>query len=159
MIEKIMQYTVDDAGCSVWKRSCCNGHPCMRVNNKTKLIRRLLWEEIYGQINDGFIVRMTCETKLCVNIEHIELTTYKKLAKQLGAIGVMSGIKRSAAIAKTKRSGKQAKLTGDAVIEIRSSNETTIELSKKFFVSQAHISKVRKNKAWRNFESPWAGLM
>jgi hypothetical protein len=87
----------------------------------------------------------------------MEVTTYQRLAKQLGKIGAMSGPLRSAKIAATKRA-KYAKLTHDAVIEIRSSNETGKALAEKFQVAQAHISKIQLGKCWKQFSSPWAGL-
>jgi hypothetical protein len=153
----IQHRTRDDAGCAVWRFSCCNGHPAMRQGNKTVLVRRAIWQDLHGDIEPGKIIRMTCETPGCVHPDHMHLTTFQRLAKQLGSLGVMSGPVRSAKIAASKRA-KYAKLTPDAVQEIRSSNQLGKDLAKKFQVSQAHISKIQKNKCWRQFSSPWAGL-
>lgn len=158
-IKEIKHHTVDDGDCLNWKRGCSNGHPCIRLNGQTVLVRRALWVGLHGKIEKGKIIRMTCGSKKCINPDHMECTTFKKLGKELGAIGVMSGLKRIAAIAKTKRAGSQAKLNSNDVFEIRSSNETTVSLAKKFGVAQAHISKIRKNKCWREFNSPWASLL
>ena len=152
-----LDYTQEDGDCLVWQRSCSNGHPALRVGDKTKLVRRFLWEQGHGAIPAGGIVRMTCNTPKCVSPEHTELTTYRKLAKKLGAFGLMSGPVRSAAIARTKRK-TQAKLTDAAVRDIRTSCETTIVLAARYGVAQAHVSKVRKHKAWRDFTSPFMGL-
>jgi len=153
----IQHKTRDDAGCSVWLHSCCNGHPAMRKDGKLTLVRRAIWQDEHGQIEAGKIVRMTCETQKCINPEHMVLTTYKSLAKQMGALGKMSGPLRSAKIAAVKRA-KYAKLTDENVREIRSSNETRRAMAKRFQVSEKHISAILSGHRWREFTSPWAGL-
>ncbi|MEN9375996.1 MAG: hypothetical protein RL710_1153 [Pseudomonadota bacterium] len=156
-IADIIHHCTEDADCLLWRRSCCNGHPAMKVGSKTMLVRRVLWQSAHGPIPKGRIVRATCGNVRCINPEHAELTTYQRLGKQLGALGVMSGPVRSAAIARSKRK-THAKLTEGAVREIRASNELGRVLAARFGVAQAHISKVQKHKAWREFSSPWAGL-
>jgi hypothetical protein len=148
---------IDDAGCWVWQKSCANGHPAFRENGKGKLVRREVWKEMKGEIPAGKIIRMTCETNKCVHPEHMVATTYKEVAEHMGKLGLMSGPVRSAKIAAVKRA-TCAKLTDEAVIEIRTSNETGRKLAEKFKVSQSHISKIQKGKCWRQFSSPWAGL-
>jgi hypothetical protein len=153
----IQHRTRDDAGCAVWRFSCCNGHPAMRQGGKTVLVRRAIWQDLHGDIEPGKIIRMTCETEKCINPDHMELTTYQRLAKQLGALGIMSGPIRSAKIADTKRA-KYAKLTAEAVREIRSSPESGRAMAKKFDVDEKHISRIRLNHCWKDFTSPFSGL-
>lgn len=153
----LLQHTIEDGDCMVWTRSCCNGHPAARIEGKTVLVRRVLWAQALDDIPAGHIVRMTCNTPLCVNPDHIELTTYQRLGKQLGALGVMSGPVRSAAIARAKRK-THGKLSDEAVRDIRTSNELGRVLAARHGVSQAHVSKVQKHKAWREFSSPFNGL-
>lgn len=157
MMHALLQHTVEDCDCLIWLRSCSNGHPSARVDRKNVLVRRVLWAAMHGEIPAGHIVRMTCNTPLCVSPEHIALTTYRRLGKQLGALGVMSGPVRSAAIARAKRK-THAKLTDAAVRDIRTSDELGRVLAARHGVSQAHVSKVQKHKAWRDFSSPFAGL-
>lgn len=156
-IEDLRHHCTDDAGCLIWQRGCCNGHPATRVDGKTRLVRRVLWEAAHGPIPAGRIVRVTCGNVLCINPECTELTTYQRLGKQLGALGVMSGPVRSAAIARAKRK-THGKLNNAAVRDIRTSDETGVALSKKYGVNQAKISAVRLGKVWRDFSSPFAGL-
>jgi len=157
IFEKLMSKTVDDAGCAVWHLSCCSGHPAVRINKKTVLVRRVIWEEFHGKIDPGKIVRMTCGAQKCIDPNHMELTTYLRLAKKLGAIGIMSGHLRSAKIAATKRA-KYAKLNAQAVQEIRSSQESGRAMAEKFNVSEKHISRIRLNQSWKDFTSPFLGL-
>jgi hypothetical protein len=157
LFERLIGKTVDDAGCAVWQLSCINGHPATRIGKKTVLVRRAIWEDLHGKIEPGKIVRMTCETEKCIDPDHMELTTYQRLAKQLGALGIMSGPIRSAKIADTKRA-KYAKLTAEAVREIRSSPESGRAMAKKFDVDEKHISRIRLNHCWKDFTSPFSGL-
>jgi HNH endonuclease len=156
MIENLLHHCTEDADCFLWRRACCNGHPAMKVGTKTKLVRRVLWESANGPIPVGCIVRVTCGHALCINPKHTELTTYQRLGKQLGALGVMSGPVRSAAIQRAKR--KLGKLSIDDVRAIRASDETGVVLAAKYGVAQAHISKVRLHKSQIDYHSPFAGL-
>jgi hypothetical protein len=158
LIDRIKARTHDDAGCAVWGGACVNRtHPAINTSTGIKLVRRLVWEAANGPIPAGKIIRCTCGTPRCVNAEHLELTTFKKLGKELGALGFMSGQKRSAKIASTKRK-THSKLTQEAVDAIRASSETTAVLGERYSITQAHVSKVRLHKVWRDFSSPWAGL-
>ena len=157
-IEDLRHHCIEEGDCLLWKRGCCNGHPAMRVGNKTMLVRRLLWQAANGPIPTGKIIRPTCGSLLCINLDHAELTTYQRVAEQCGALGLMSGPVRSAAIQRVKRGSKQGKLSVDDVRAIRASEETTIVLAARFGVAQAHISKVRKHKCQIDYHSPFAGL-
>jgi len=156
-LERLSNLYEEDGACLVWKGGCCNGHPAMRKNGKTVLVRRVLWQELKGEIPPGHIVRMTCECKKCIEPAHMVCTTHQKLAKQMGAMGIMSGPVRSAAIARAKRK-THAKLNDEAVIVIRGSDELGRVLADRFGVTQSYISKIQKHKARREFSSPFAGL-
>lgn len=156
-LERLSKFYEEDGSCLIWKGGCCNGHPATRHNGKTVLVRRLLWQELHGEIPAGHIVRMTCECKKCIEPTHMKCTTYQRLGKELGAKGIMSGPVRSAAIQRTKRK-TQGKLTIEAVRAIRASDETTVALAVRYGVAQAHISKVRKHKCQIDYQSPFTGL-
>lgn len=157
MLNDLMAHTIDDAGCRVWQRGCCNGHPAVRHAGRTTLVRRLIWERMHGPIPGGKIVRMTCETARCIEPEHMCLTTHKRLATELGALGVMSGPIRSARIAATKQR-QSCLLTQGLVDEIRSSAETGVSLAARLGLSENLISKIRTHKTWRTL-GPFSALV
>jgi hypothetical protein len=152
---ELLAHTYDDAGCKVWKMSCCNGHPGVRIKGKSYLTRRVIWESLYGKIGNK-VIHMTCESPKCVNPDHMAAITRKQLGSKMGALGKMSGHTRSANIAASRR--KNAQLNIEAVREIRSSIEKISVLAKKHDVTESHISKIRNHKLWRDYTSPWAGL-
>lgn len=157
--EELLSLAVEDGDCLIWTRGCSNGHPATKVNGKNVLVRRAIWEDMNGPIEPGKILRCTCGSKKCINPEHTEKTTYQRLAKQLGAIGVMSGPVRSAKIAATKRAGPTAKLTDSDVARIRSSNETGRVLALELGVNEKTISRVRLGQVRKDYRSPWGGLL
>lgn len=156
--DKLIGSTKDDGGCKIWRGACTNGHPSTRLNGKCQLVRRVVWSELNGPIESGKIIRCTCQTPGCINPEHLEKTTYKKLGKEMGAIGLMSGPVRSAKIAATKRASKQSKITEADARRIRYGNETLAVLAAELGINQAHVSKIRIGKAWREFSNPFQGL-
>jgi hypothetical protein len=156
---------IEDGDCLRWTGLCYGKrqHPgvCLySPKRKTLLVRRVLWEEANGPIPAGQIIRCTCETPRCVNIEHCDLTTFGKLAKELGALGIMSGPVRSAKIAATHRERHPlTKCTQEQVREIRASDEPGTVLAARYGVSEATISKYRLGRFRREFGGDvWRGL-
>ncbi|NMM21561.1 MAG: hypothetical protein HHJ15_16665 [Rhodoferax sp.] len=157
LLKKISNQSIPEGDCLIWQQGCCNGHPAMRHDGKTQLVRRVLWKEMHSTIPSGQILRTTCEDLKCVNFKHLALSTYAKVAKKLGPT-VMGGLKRSANVAKAKRLQSCAKLNPDIVAEIRLGRETGVCLSKRFGVPESLISKVRLHKCWKDYSSPFSGL-
>lgn len=157
----IAQRSHEDGDCIIWTGACVNKgtHPVISVSGKSILVRRAVWEAAHGLIPTGKIIRCTCDTPRCIAPDHLKATTFQRLGKELGAIGVMSGPVRSAKIAAAKRAGKQAKLTQEQVREIRAADEPGTVLAVRYGVAEATISKYRLNRCRREFGgNPWQGL-
>jgi hypothetical protein len=155
---RILDNTLEDCDCAIWQGNTKKrGHPSMRYDGKTQLVRRVLWISLHGPIKTGYLVRMTCTTPKCVNPEHMKLVTRKALAQEMGALGLMGGLVRSASIARARR--LQAILTDEQVREIRSSKESSRYIAKRMGVSQSYISAIRLNKLRREYASPWSQLL
>jgi hypothetical protein len=155
---QLLGNTIEDGDCLIWLGGCCNGHPAHRSGTQTALVRRTLWTELRGPIEPGKIIRCTCNRHRFVNIAHAEKTTYKRLGTQLGALGYMSGPVRSAAIARAKRAGPQAKLTDADVLRIRNGDEQPDQLAKALAIHIGTVYRIRRGTHRRDFSSPWMGL-
>lgn len=158
LVERLLARGADDAGCLVWQGCSCNGHPAYRIGGRTQLVRRTLFTELVGPL-DGRIVRMTCETKGCISLGHIEAISRAAFAHEMGALGKMSGPVRSASIQRAHRARPDAKMTQAGVDRIRSSIETPAALSRALKISEKYAGKVRAGTAQREYAaSPWSGL-
>ena len=152
---------VDDGGCLRWTGAvAAYSHPTMRLpDGKQALIRRLVVEMDSGPIPAGKIVRCTCETPRCVARGCLVVTTFRRVALECGANGLMSGPVRSARIAATKRKGRQAKIGQDDARAIRASDEPGTVLAQRYGISASTVSKIRAGKVRREFAgNPWAAL-
>ena len=148
---------VADGDCLRWVGTTYNGHPGGTVGGKKVLIRRALYEATHGPIPKGRILRCVCETPLCVVC--VKLTTYRAVALECGARGLMSGQVRSARIAAAKRAGRQAKITQDNARAIRQSDDPLSVWSARLNICASTVSKIRRGTLRRDFTGdPWQGL-
>lgn len=157
----VAAHTVDDAGCLRWTGWSVNGHPGGTIGGRKLLIRRALFEVEHGEpVPAGKVLRCTCETPLCVTMEHCAPTTYQRIAQACGAQGLMSGPIRSARIAAAKRAGPQARIEHAQALSIRASDEPGVVLAARYGISASLVSKIRSGQVRRDFVgNPWAALM
>lgn len=112
---------------------------------------RKAWIDTYGPIPEGLHVCHTCDNECCVNLDHLWLGTHAENMADAHAKGRVrkGGIGRPT----ERRIGGAhpgAKLTEEAVREIRASNKTQLELAIQFSVSQTTISNARRCLTWRH---------
>lgn len=50
----------------------------MTVGGRHKSAHRALWEELRGDVPDGFVVDHTCGNPLCVNIKHLRQVPHQE---------------------------------------------------------------------------------
>ena len=155
----VAAHVVEDGDCLRWVGPFSNGSPIRRLHGKYITIRRYLYEVAHGPIPAGKVMRCTCGMNACVNLEHARLTTHSSIAKECGALGLMSGAVRSAKIAAAKRAGPQAKITQDDVRAFRASDEPAAVFARRHGISQSTACKIRRNEIRREFAgNPWAAL-
>jgi HNH endonuclease len=152
--------TVEDGDCLRWTGTVCNGHPAGAWGGKRcRLIRREVWEAANGPIPAGKIIRCTCETPLCVALDHLSVATYRSVARQCAAQGLMSGPVRSGRIAAAKRAGPQARITQEDARAIRESDESGRVWADRLGISPSTVSKIRRGQVRREFVgNAWSGL-
>lgn len=82
-------YVTKTDTCWVWK-SRFGGRPRKyaeyRVNGKRVMAHRYSWERVNGPIPTDMILHHKCKNKLCVNPDHLELTTYEDHVDAPGVI-------------------------------------------------------------------------
>lgn len=144
--ERFMAKVSKDAcGCWIWTGSKVkSGYGKVKVNQKMFLAHRLSYMAHKGDIKSGLFICHSCDNPLCVNpdhlwagsqIENVRDAKKKGRANYSGVIG---------------ENNSKAKLTENDIFEIRNSNLTNTELSKKFNVTQPTISNIRSKKTWKH---------
>lgn len=129
------------------------GYTRIFINNKPQRLFRYLYEQKYGKIPKGFLVRHKCDNPHCCNIEHLELGSYRDNYQDLinrqydkyHNARINSGIKLRGTL------NREHKLTENQVKEIYLSNLSNIELAKIYNISDANVSYIKHKKAWKWF--------
>jgi hypothetical protein len=108
---KKVEYVITESGCfectSHYKLS--NGYYFLTYNYQRKTLHRHVYEEMFGEIPIGLVVRHKCDNRGCINPEHLELGTYKDNSQDMVSRGrSLKGEKHPA-----------SKLSDDDIREIR----------------------------------------
>jgi len=100
-----------------------------------------------GEIGAGLFVCHKCDTPLCVNPDHLFLGTHQENMNDCVAKGRTNGGTKT-----PLRGSKNAKskLSESQVALIRSLNWPQRKIASHFGVSQALISKIKRNEMWRH---------
>lgn len=121
-----------NTGCWIWQGSISGGYGKIGYGGSgPKWAHRVYFEEAHGEIPEGQEVHHTCENRICVNPEHLEVLT----AKAHG------------------RKGSRAKLNPLQIQEIRrrdlSRRVRTIDLADEFGVTPQTIRDIKNGRTWQ----------
>lgn len=143
------------SGCWLWlgTERGSNGYGSLKVDGKLIAAHRYSYQRHVSEIPAGLLVLHRCDNPACVNPNHLFLGTDQdnsddKVKKQRQARGAAL-VK---AQAKNKARGEangNSRLTSAQVEEIRAMPLPQRAMAKKFGVSQAIISKIKRKEAWK----------
>jgi hypothetical protein len=141
-----IDFKITDDGCfEVISHKSRTGYPEIMINRVTKKIHRHIFEECFGEIPAGLVIRHKCDNPFCINPEHLETGTH--------ADNVRDQIKRHRH-AKGSRKALSKLIEHDIVIIRRMSDMgyTNRSISKIFNVDETVISEIKNRKAWKHVE-------
>lgn len=142
-LEQILARCEEFGDCLLWTGGVTsNGYPTF---NHALLRRRV--RELVDGVAPKKPVTCSCGEKLCLRPEHLVERTHKQIGKEAAKRGAFSSPTRRLRISMTKRA-RHAKLTLEAVREIRVSDESTRALAKRHGVHRTMIQRIRSGKAW-----------
>lgn len=130
-----------------------NGYVRLTIKGKKWYAHRLAWTQAHGPIPEGMDICHKCDNRRCINVEHLFVGTRLDNMRDAASKGRISrGDKHSASVPKGE-ANHMAKLTKEAVEEIRSAKwprGARRQLAEKFGVHESLIGLVIRNKIWRH---------
>lgn len=146
--------------CQDWTGSLDgNGTPIMRKPGQRTWspVRRVLLE-LAGRHIGTRLASTKCSNILCVCPAHIQPMTRTQLhTRSAQATAYPRSIARRMAIAAKRRTTTH--MTLESVAELRASGLPSRAAGLKYGISQSSASAILGHRTWRNYASPFAGLM
>lgn len=131
--------------------------PMIHYKQRVISVRRLIAEH-QGQEVKGKVVTYKCGNELCVNPDHIQVLTRRKLSKKIA-----SELKYHTNPVRMKklsdRAREKGKLNWELVCQIREATGTQREIAARFGISQATVSVIVRGITWREYTNPFAQLI
>ncbi len=140
-LKPLVKLPRDPAGCWEWLGPKTeNGHGKKTFAGRDVMAHRWLWQQLFGPIPDGLVVYATCETKGCVNPQHLACGTQ----------------------AQACRSSVQTKLLPADVAEIKAAREgaslsTAQMLADRYGIAASTVRDIWRGCSWsraRKFRGP-----
>ena len=138
-----------DNGCIKCLSHCTDkdGYVRIRYNGKHDRLFRVLYQQKYGKIPKGLVLRHLCNNAWCVNVEHLKVGTQKENYQDMIDCGRSPKGKRNLKISGEKNNNH--KLSEKQVKEIYLSKLNLKTLSKIYGVSTSNISYIKNKKQWQ----------
>lgn len=132
-----------NTGCVLWTGSICSGgYGSIRIDNKTLSAHRVAFEQKYGKIPAGFCACHRCDTRSCVNPDHIFLGT-------LIENNADRNQKNRNGSAKGSHNG-QAILTEELVVSIFYDSRSPTEIAKVYNIGRTTVSGIKNYRSWKH---------
>ena len=140
---KKIEWKEDENGCYICISHAGDkdGYPRIRDRYKNVGVHRYVYEECFGEIPKGMVIRHKCDNPKCINPEHLELGTHQDNSNDM--------VNRNRSC-KGKKNGK-SKLTKqdyEKILRARELDFTENEIAYIFGVNRAHINRLLK-EGWK----------
>ena len=124
-----------------------DGYVRIRYNGKHDRLFRVLYQQKYGIIPKGKVLRHLCNNAWCCNVEHLKIGTHKENMQDMINCG-HSG-KGQPKLKNRGEKNSASKLTEKQVKEIYLSNLGCVKLSKEYSVSKVNIRNIKNKLQWK----------
>ena len=124
-----------------------DGYVRIRYNGKHDRLFRVLYQQKYGKIPKGLVLRHLCNNSWCCNIEHLKVGTHKENMEDMIKCGHSGKGKQNLKISGEKNHNH--KLSKKQVKEIYLSDLGCTVLSKLYNVSKTNIRYIKNKRQWK----------
>lgn len=139
--QRLMDRSIPEpnSGCWLWQGALNNGYGQSSWNGSALQSHKVSWRAFRGEIPKGMFVCHRCDTRACINPDHLFLGTHADNMRDMVAKGRQLFGRRH----------REAKLTESAVLEIRAGGATDSAFAKKFGVAPTTVQQVRIRRSWK----------
>jgi len=146
---------VPESGCWLWIAGLgYNGYGQFGHMGKCIRAHRFSWELAHGEIPPGMNVCHKCDTRSCVNPDHLFLgTAEENIADKVRKGRQAKGRSLALAQGNHKRFGELSPvsvLKSEQVIAIRSDPRTNAEVARAYGVGESTIRSIRIRQTWKH---------
>lgn len=125
------------------------GYTRIKVNGKHERLFRYIYEQKYGKIPKGLLVRHKCDNPSCINLAHLEIGTPQDNVNDMIKRGRDAYHRPNLSCRGTKSINN--KLTEKEVKEIYLSKGKYKEFCQKFKISKSLVWRIRNKIDWKWF--------
>jgi hypothetical protein len=128
-------------------------------SNKVFYVRHIAYFHKYGKAPDLGLFRAlvpSCGNHQCINPDHLKIVSRKTVVRMMVAAGHMSKVGRRQKVAQARR--LVSKLSDEAVVEIRQSEDVARVVAEKHGISAAYVYMIRRGECRKDYSNPFAGL-
>lgn len=144
---KPIEFIVNENGCFICTSHAkdWDGYPLLKRNGKMIRMSRYIYEECFGPIKEGNVIRHKCDNPECINPEHLEQGTPRENSLDMVRRNRSTKGERNPA----------AKLTEEQVREIRKLKSFGVqykEISAKYGISIKSAVNIVKRRVWKHVD-------
>lgn len=130
---------VPESGCWIWVGSWFGqGYPLMCINEHVRRVNRVSYEAFVGPIPDGLMICHKCDTRLCVNPDHLYAGTARQNAQDRD--------KRGRANSPFGSKHGRSKLTTEQALAIREDPRGRGEVAREYGVSEGTVYAIKTGR-------------
>jgi hypothetical protein len=163
LMMRVVTQIEDNGKCWIWTGAVNQqDHPIIHLRQPIYghkgclTVRRFVFLLANGVLPARRPIGCRCGEKLCVNPEHLFLSTQSRIGKLAAKNGAWKGQDRAIKISVAKRAA--GKLDIDKAREIRMSDESGPVLAQRFGVDKSLINNIKRGNVWKDYSNPFAGL-
>lgn len=152
-----ISFEVDDNGCfnCVSHKPNKDGYRQIVINKKLHLMHRYIYEQCFGEIPKGHVIRHKCDNTHCINPEHLETGTPRDNVKNRVERGRSNPVMGS--------EHGRSKLNEDEVYNIlkniKSNQFSLQEIADKYEVTKSTVFKIKKGEIWSHLHLRYQVLL